>query len=279
MNKAKEVLVNLEDRLAPLYGQAEARSMGMLVLEDLFNITKKELVLNSPVAFNGDLLERAMERLLRYEPLQYVVGKAVFYGRPFHLQPGALIPRPETEELVALILQDYHGQLPRFLDIGVGSGCIVHTLSLELGTTGFGTDVSKEALAIAQRNAASLQSSVELTEHDVLLEELPFHSMDFIVSNPPYIPRQEKKAMHRNVVDFEPSVALFVPDDDPLLFYRKIGERSLKCLKNGGKLYFEIHEKYGIETVDCLVDLGYTHVTLHKDMQGKDRMVRAEFFA
>jgi len=212
---------------------------------------------------------------LENKPVQYVTGIADFYNRRFRAGQGVLIPRPETEELVALILKERKSAKPRILDIGVGSGCIAITLALEMESDVFGTDVSEAALELANSNAIQLGARVTFLKHDILAEPLTLDSLDILVSNPPYIPNSDKPLMHNNVLEYEPETALFVSDDDPLIFYQRIAEEGRTALREGGRLYFEIHENYGPQVKGLVESMGYTEVEVHLDMQGKDRVLSA----
>lgn len=246
-----------------------------MLLEDLFGVDREEILLASTQSVDKDKLDLSIEKLLNHEPIQYVTGVAHFYGRTFRIQRGALIPRPETEELVDLIVRENRVSVPKILDVGVGSGCIAISLALALQGDVSGTDVSTDALIIASGNAANLGANVEFIRHDILNEPLAVGNLDVLVSNPPYIPESDRKDMAANVLQFEPSTALFVPNDDPLVFYKSIAKAGRHSLKSTGKLYFEIHEQFGHEVKQLLEELGYTGVRIHKDMQGKERMVSA----
>lgn len=217
------------------------------------------------------------ERLKKGEPIQQILGKAPFYGREFQVSRDTLIPRNETEELVHLIIKENPQSGLKILDIGTGTGCIPITLFLEMNEAEvYGLDVSESALAIAQKNAEALIAKVRWVQQDILEEEIPIRDLDILVSNPPYIPEKGKEKMHRNVLDFEPELALFVPDENPLLFYRRIAILGKKALKPKGKLYFEIHEDYGKDVQNLLFDLGYSEVEIIPDLNGKDRMVKGK---
>ncbi|WP_418698720.1 peptide chain release factor N(5)-glutamine methyltransferase [Bacteroides sp.] len=222
-------------------------------------------------------LESILSRLCNSEPIQYIQGTARFLGRTFRVSPGVLIPRPETEELVELMLKDVSPS-SRILDIGTGSGCIAVTLSKELPEAQVTAwDISEEALAIARSNNELLQASVRFALCDILTyQPAPSDRFDVIVSNPPYVMEAEKQDMERNVLDWEPFLALFVPDSDPLRFYRRIGELGLKMLAAGGKLYFEINRAFGEATVAMLRAQGYADACIRKDISGNDRYVIAE---
>lgn len=222
-------------------------------------------------------LESILSRLCNFEPIQYVQGTARFLGRTFRVVPGVLIPRPETEELVERMLEEV-APASRILDIGTGSGCIAVTLSKELPEAEVTAwDISGEALAIAGDNNRLLQTSVQFVQRDVLTyQPTEDEYFDVIVSNPPYVTETEKKDMEPNVLNWEPSGALFVPDSDPLRFYRRIGELGRSMLTVGGRLYFEINRAFGEAVASMLRKQGYTNVRIRKDISGNDRYVIAE---
>lgn len=234
----------------------------------------KDIILSSKQA---DELGDIMRRLRNFEPIQYVQGVARFLGREFKVAPGVLIPRPETEELVELMLKETPADA-RILDIGTGSGCIAVSLSKELpGAKVTAWDVSEKALGVARENNAALQADVRFVLRDVLdCRSSPEECYDVIVSNPPYVLEREKLEMERNVLDWEPSLALFVPDADPLLFYRRIAELGRTLLVPGGRLYFEINRAFGEETAAMLRGQGYINLRILKDISGNDRIVIAE---
>ena len=222
-------------------------------------------------------LESILSRLCNFEPIQYVQGTARFLGRTCRVAPGVLIPRPETEELVERMLEEV-APASRILDIGTGSGCIAVTLSKELPEAEVTAwDISGEALAIAGDNNRLLQTSVQFVQRDVLMyQPTEDEYFDVIVSNPPYVTETEKKDMEPNVLNWEPSGALFVPDSDPLRFYRRIGELGRSMLTVGGRLYFEINRAFGEAVASMLRKQGYTNVRIRKDISGNDRYVIAE---
>lgn len=218
-----------------------------------------------------------LERLARFEPIQYVQGTARFLGRDFAVAPGVLIPRPETEELVERMLDELKSPGLRVLDVGTGSGCIAVTLALELPDARVTAwDISADTLETARTNAARHRATVCLEERDVLasVPTMP-DSLDVLVSNPPYITRSERTEMERNVLDWEPDEALFVPDEDPLLFYRAIARLGQTALVSGGRIYQEINRAFGPQTTELLAAGGYTDVRLLKDLSGNDRFVTA----
>lgn len=277
---------HLLDRLVPCYPEREARAIARLVLETRFGFTWTELCMGKDKPLPEEQranLENIVERLLRKEPVQYVLGKADFLGQTFSVGPGVLIPRPETEELVAWAVAE-HRDAPkaglRALDIGTGSGCIAVALAAALpGAHVSAIDISTAALATARRNAEALHADIDFRQADILAEaEAPQAAdrWDLIVSNPPYVCEREKKDMDTNVLAHEPGLALFVPDDDPLRFYRAIGTYAARTLREGGKLYVEINRAYGEATAELLAGLGLRHATLRKDLWGNNRMIRCE---
>ncbi len=271
-------LNKLKTSLLSIYDQREALSIAEALLEGLFSWQKLDYMLYGYVLIEVDeqKIEGAKAQLLEGKPLQYVLGKAHFYDLEFKLKGATLIPRPETEELVHWIIKE--NKSGKILDIGTGSGAI----AIALARAGFaceGIDISPEALIEAKENAKANNTEVNFMQVDVLgsdTDTLISDSYDVIVSNPPYIPMSEKASMHRNVVDFEPHLGLFVPDDDPLLFYRRIAQLSLRLLKNDGWLYFEIHENFATETMDLLRSLGYENLELRQDINSKNRMIKCQ---
>lgn len=272
---------DIRDVLIREYDAGEASAIAFLLLEEVADMSRSQALMGDDSPQRDELLHMA-ERIAKGEPVQYVVGKAEFCGLTFHVEPGVLIPRPETEELVeAVELQN--AQAVRVVDIGTGSGCIAISLSKKFPDAKVeGWDISDDALRIAKGNAELNESNVCFHKVDVLsvspseaLSLAEGKRVDVIVSNPPYICDKEKSDMERNVLDHEPHLALFVPDEDPLLFYRKIAELGVEILSTGGRLYFEINRAYGRETVLLLEGLGYSNVQLVQDQFGNDRMVCA----
>lgn len=264
--------------LTPLYGPDEARAVVDRLAEDKYEIGRLERVLNGDLFFpRGDEWEDDLRRLARWEPVQYVVGRTEFFGRSFELTRDTLIPRGETEELVRAILA---GPVQRrVLDIGTGSGAIAVTLAVEWGadTCVEAWDISEGALTVAARNAEALGAGgrVRFVRRDVLGDRPPgpeTEKFDLVVSNPPYVLDSERAEMRANVVDYEPEGALYVPDDDPLRFYRTIAQ--LPLLKSGGELWFEINERFGSQTRELLQGLGYADVRVMRDLYGRERFVR-----
>ncbi|WP_082780446.1 peptide chain release factor N(5)-glutamine methyltransferase [Rufibacter sp. DG15C] len=280
----QQLLQSLTTHLETVYEAHEARTIAEWVLQHELKCSRFELLQHRFSEASIELQEQVngyLPRLLQQEPVQYVLGEASFYGREFQVSPAVLIPRPETEELVQMVIQAYKlNPEARLLDIGTGSGCIPITLSLELPTAQvWGLDVSPEALGIAQQNGHQLEASVQWLQQDILQEipALDSHSLDAIISNPPYVLEDEKELMRENVLAFEPHLALFVPNHDPLLFYRRIAKVAQLLLKPQGKLFFEINERYAKETATMLEGLGYQEIKSGKDLRGKDRFVTASY--
>lgn len=277
MNK---IVAYIRSRLQPYYTAEEVSALSRIVCCDLLGQAPTDYYLGKDIALSSKKeqeLEDILQRLSRFEPLQYIEGRTLFLGREFWVAPGVLIPRPETEELVELMLKEIPADA-RILDVGTGSGCIAISLAKELpDALVTAWDVSPEALSVARANARKLQADVRFVECDVLacqVDEVGLY--DVIVSNPPYVTEAEKADMEPNVLQWEPSLALFVPDDDPLRFYRRIAVLGRDMLADGGRLYFEINRAYGREMVEMLRTMGYVGVRVEKDLSQNDRFVIAE---
>lgn len=275
----------MTEELSVIYSRREAGNVAGMVLEHILQLNSTYLSLNRFRVLTSDQearLREAMRRLMEGEPVQYVLGEADFCGWKFKVNPHVLIPRPETEELVYWIAEDIHeaerknGADLRILDIGTGSGCIAISLAKKFPyTTVEACDVSLGALQVAEQNSQLLEAGVKFFKKDILREDLDGEWYDIMVSNPPYITPAEKTQMNAQVLDFEPAGALFVPEEEALIFYRKIGEQALRMLMPGGRLYFEVNEFRAQEVVVLLQQLGFRQVELRKDLSGKERMVGA----
>ncbi|MDI1323852.1 MAG: peptide chain release factor N(5)-glutamine methyltransferase [Algoriphagus sp.] len=258
------------------YSTEEAENLVNWLLEHHLGLRRVDMMHFLKEEDLPEALQLDFERLKSGEPIQYILGKGPFYGREFWVNEHTLIPRNETEELVHLIIKKNPRAGLKILDIGTGTGCIPISLDLEMKTPEvYGIDISDKALEVARKNGESLKSNVSFLKCDILTEMPNVRELDILVSNPPYVPESEKSEMHRNVLDFEPGLALFVPDEDPLLFYKVIGAKGKQLLKPGGKLYFEIHEKFGSEIKELLTGLGYKDVKVVKDLNGKERIACA----
>lgn len=274
-------------QLYELYDNREAANIADLTIEYVTGFRKIDRILRKEFQLNieqQNLLQQLTQQLLLHTPVQYVLHEAWFAGMKLYVDENVLIPRPETEELVDWIrneIKNREVKSKKLLDIGTGSGCIPIALKRLLpGLDVHAIDVSTEALSVAQKNANEQGCPVRFHCVDILdnraTTALPF--FDVIVSNPPYIRESEQQAMHQNVLQHEPPLALFVPDEEPLLFYRAIADFGLQHLHNNGLLFFEINEALGKEVIELLQQKGYENVELRKDLQGKDRMVKASFF-
>lgn len=273
-----ELFQSFSKQLQGLYSKQESESLVVWLFEEYLGKNRKDITNNSALDHSPIELENALRELLKGKPIQYITGKAPFYGREFLVNSSVLIPRNETEELVHLIIKENKGTGVRILDIGTGSGCIPITLASEIkGSEVYGVDISEQALSLASQNSSFLDAKVVFQKCDILNEEIPFKNLDIIVSNPPYVRISEKEMMHDNVLKYEPHLALFVRDNDPLLFYRQIALKAKVVLNPHGRLYFEINEAFGKETVKVLTEYGYTEVKLITDLNGKNRMVSATF--
>lgn len=264
--------------LEPLYGNGEARAITDYVLDVCFGLSKADILCGAVEEMTAEKtaeLNKIFGRLTEGEPVQYVLGRAEFCGRWFSVRPGVLIPRPETEELCAWITADSKASAsPKVLDIGTGSGCIAITLQLDMPESKVTAwDISADALDVARENAQQLGANVNFVKLDALNAK-PEGEWDVIVSNPPYICEKEKKDMAVNVLEHEPNTALFVPDADPLLFYRAITRLAVQTLNKGGRLYFEINPIYADDTCRMMRAEGMTAVELRSDMYGKQRMAK-----
>ena len=245
----------------------------------MLGVSQTAFYLKDEVTLNGEQelqLADTITRLKAQEPIQYIQGYSDFCGLRFKVTQDTLIPRPETSELVEWIAAEHNGYAVDILDIGTGSGCIAISLANILPeSTVTAWDISYAALDIAKENCTSNNTNVSFEQVDILAYEPTGEQFDIIVSNPPYIKENEKEAMHSNVLDWEPHTALFVPDSDPLLFYRTIARKGLTLIKPGGALYFEINRAHGADTMELLARYGYTAIELRKDFADNDRMIKA----
>lgn len=278
MQEATYFLLN---KLRSIYPDGEASQITDWVMEKLTGSQKAERMLykNEAITAAEELqLQQYTERLLKHEPVQYVLNESWFYGLKFYVDKNVLIPRPETEEMVDWIIRNLKFPFSdlKILDIGTGSGCIAIALKRKLRKAKvWACDVSNDALNVAKQNAANLQAEINFVQLDFLNadERNKRSSFDIIVSNPPYIPEKDKETMNKNVLDFEPSTALFVPDSNVLVFYEAIADFAKTHLKENGTVYCEIHENLGNEVNDLFKQNGFT-TELKKDMQGKNRMIK-----
>ena len=279
----QQFLKDLQTSLKGEYSESEIHVLGMLILEKLTGFSRIWLLIHKELKLNDEqniIASQYLERLKNHEPIQYILGETEFYGLKFKVNPSVLIPRPETEELVEWVKPPHPPKggflsgTPTLLDVGTGSGCIAVALKKKFPSANVSAmDISPEALALAKENAALNEVNIEFIQDDILHPAATDRKWDVIVSNPPYIPASEQRYLHKNVTDFEPHLALFVQDNDPLIFYRKIAEFALSHLTAGGRLYVEIHQSLGRQCCQLLESMGFQLVELRKDLSGNDRMI------
>ncbi|MDR3260580.1 MAG: peptide chain release factor N(5)-glutamine methyltransferase [Tannerella sp.] len=276
-----ETTAYIYNTLQTLYPPEEIRSFTRWIIEHVCGLLPYQQILYKDKQLSGtekDRIRRIVQRLGKSEPIQYVLGETLFYGLSFEVNPSVLIPRPETEELVGYMLRTQTRPGMRVLDIGTGSGCIAVALAKHLtGAEVFAVDISETALTTAARNARRNGVSIRFGQVDILsASAAPFPFFDLIVSNPPYVKESEKAGMRPNVLDYEPHQALFVPDDDPLVFYRRIAGFARKKLTENGALFFEINAACGAGAVEMLRGKGFREIELVRDLSGKDRFIRTK---
>ncbi len=280
----KEYRAHFIKELLSLYDEKEIESFFYIILEKLHSLKRIDLALNPEMVMDGNHLKQwknILSDLKIHKPIQYILGETEFYGLPFEVNQSTLIPRPETEELVGLILSN--NQITKstnplkIIDIGTGSGCIAIALAKNiLNAEVFAIDVSEKALKVAQKNAELNEVNVTFLQKNILETDDLEQTFDIIVSNPPYVRNLEKIEINANVLEYEPHLALFVEDNDALLFYRKITDLAKKNLKPNGQLYFEINQYLGKETLELLENFGFKNIELKKDIYGNDRMIFAK---
>ena len=270
----------IKEVLSPLYSTGEIKNIIRIIFENIKNYSQVDIIMNQDEIlsqFIKDKVDMILKRLVNHEPIQYIFNEAYFQGLTLKVTPDTLIPRPETEELIDIIVKENNQSDLHVLDIGTGSGAIAIALAKSLKFPIVDAiDISQKAIDIAQENAKAHKVKINFFIRDILSAEIPTNSVyDIIVSNPPYITLREKDSMEPNVLDYEPHTALFVPDNDPLLFYRAITHYAVYALNPGGRIYFEINSLYGKETAKLLSDNNFIDVDIIKDMYGLDRFVSA----
>ncbi len=280
LNNIQSTINYIKNELESIYSSREGESIAYILLEELLNYSRTQIQLNKTEAIQDEQFEKIKEYiadLKENKPIQYVLGEADFYELKFKVNQHTLIPRPETEELVHAIIHENQEAKLNILDIGTGSGCIPICLAKHLVEANVSSgDISPGAIQTATENAERNKVQVTFDERDILnWEAYEWEQLDIIVSNPPYVTNAEKEKMEKNVLDFEPHTALFVSDQDPLIFYRRIAELAKEHLKKGGKLYFEINESLGKEMTELLEQKGFSSIQVRKDINGKDRMMSA----
>jgi release factor glutamine methyltransferase len=274
----KELKQRFIEELQFLYDAEETEQLFYLAVDHVSGMNRIQTIFNADHQIESaqyNSYQRILKELKEGIPLQYITGKAWFCGLKFKVNSSVLIPRPETEELVQWILETASGvENSNLIDIGTGSGCIAVTLKNRMsGLQVDALDISADALSVAKENAMANAAKVNFIQSDILGYESPTQ-YDFIVSNPPYITEEERGEMHRNVLSYEPGLALFVSNENPLIFYKSIADFAVRNLRRTGYLFFEINEYLSKETIDMLTDKGFINIELKSDMQGKDRMIR-----
>ena len=278
----KEYKNQFIEQLSSIYDVGEVESFFYIILENKHQLKRIDLALNIGLKFSEAEIEtwnEILEKLKQQIPIQYILGTTSFYDLDFEVNNDVLIPRPETEELVSWILSNNpiteSTNKPKILDIGTGSGCIAISLAKNIPNAAvYAIDVSEKALAIAKKNASTNKVKVTFIQENILKTENFQEKLDIIVSNPPYVRNLEKQEINKNVLDYEPHLALFVDDHDALIFYRKIAHLAQKNLSENGQLYFEINQYLGNEMVELLQQMHFKNIEIRKDIYGNDRMIR-----
>ena len=277
----QEIKKNFQEELKGIFSSEEIDMFFFMIVQKEFGFSKSKTLasLKEEVSMGESIMiHGCLNRLKKSEPIQYILEETEFYGLPFKVSPYVLIPRPETEELVDWVVQEYKNHKSEsleLLDIGTGSGCIAVSLAKKLHWANISAlDVSKKALGVAEENAQHNQVEIDFFERDILQADSLPKSYDVIISNPPYVRESEKKAMQKNVLNYEPHTALYVDDEDPLRYYQKIAHLAKKHLTSGGALYFEINEYLSEELIELLQNEGFKRCILKQDLFGKDRMLK-----
>ncbi|HEY5824525.1 MAG TPA: peptide chain release factor N(5)-glutamine methyltransferase [Cyclobacteriaceae bacterium] len=275
MANSKTLFTDIVSKIHLSESKEEIESIVYRLLENKFGLTRSNILMSKDVQAEIESIRGLIDRINQSEPIQYILNEEYFFSRKFYVDPAVLIPRPETEELINYVLSFSLNRDAKIVDIGTGSGCIAITLALEIRDAKVtATDISEDALTVAEKNNGLLSSGIKLMKHDILKQSLPFEDLDLIVSNPPYISSAEKDSMNKNVLDHEPHLALFA-EYDPLIFYKAISIEAAKKLKTGGRVIVEINERLGKETAELFIQQGLKQVAIQKDMNGKDRFVIA----
>ena len=283
-NTAEAVKSYFFERLNTFFSEREISTFYKESVKKRMKFSDSDLLLQKDIRFSeSDLLyfRSVVKRLQNQEPFQYIIGETFFYDLVIRCDERALIPRPETEELVEWIVESVgKNEMLEVLDVCTGSGCIALAIKSILKSSNVSaTDISSEALALAKKNAMLLSLDVHFLQDNALVDDADIfteNSFDLIVSNPPYIPMKEKETMEKNVVDFEPHLALFVADESPLVFYKAIAEKALRLLKSDSLIFFELHESFAEKTKELVIALGFDEVEIKLDLQGKSRMLKAK---
>ncbi len=277
MINSKQLFLEFKNKLTLKEAVDEVEAIAYHVFDSVLELSRTDVLVGKEVEIKPEISKQLAEiisRVNQNEPIQYILEEAWFLGRKFYVNSNVLIPRPETEELVTLISEEYNNRNFTLLDIGTGSGCIPISIKREcLKAKIYATDISEGALIVAKQNADTLHADVQFLHHDILIEEIPFDAFDVIVSNPPYVLENESASLRENVIKYEPHLALFTPDADPLKFYNVIAMKGFPVLKSGGKIFVEINQQFGKEVANLFMETGFANVKIKKDIFGKDRIV------
>jgi len=275
----KDEYKRIRRQLEPFWGIQEADSITFMLFEHFYQIKRNDILTDKQIEVSKEVeqkLKQSLNRLERKEPIQYILGSTEFSGFHFKISKEVLIPRSETEELVDLIVRENKVKEPKVIDIGTGSGCIAVSLAkLIPGASIIAIDIDENAINLARENAAFNHVDLTFLQSDILSDSIPGSEFDIVVSNPPYVQQSERNLLDENVLKYEPDKALFVPDDNPLIFYTVIARKAKPKIKHNGFLYFEINEVFGHEICDLLYKEGYRHIKLFYDINNKPRIIQA----
>ena len=282
-NSIKKIISDIKSELKETYPIEEINSLTYLIFEDVLDYSRTKLLMSPEVEISDTNIMRIKDivnDLKKQKPVQHILQKTIFYDLPFKVTQDALIPRPETEELVDWVISDHKEESLNILDIGTGTGCIAISIAKNLPHSKvYAMDISSKALELARENGKLNNTDIVFLESDILKKSIEIEGkFDIIVSNPPYIRQKEKEFMSKNVLEYEPELALFVPDKDPLLFYKTIIDFGLKNLNKEGKIYFEINEAFGREMINLYEVNNFSEIILKKDINGKHRMIKGKLF-
>jgi len=278
-----ELKLFIASKLNNFYKPSEIETFIKLILQELWNLKPIDFISNEIIFDNSKIktIEKIIAQLQQYKPIQYILGRTFFYNSYIEVNQNVLIPRPETEELVELILKENKYQHAKILDICTGSGCIAISIAKETQWNVYALDISPKAIEIARKNAKSNNVDIYFYQLDFLKKQLwqifKQNQFDIIVSNPPYVLQSQKKQMHTNVLNYEPHLALFVDDNQPLIFYQAIAQFAIEYLTKNGTIYAEINENLGQKTAQLFKNNGFKNVEVLKDIRQKDRFIRAKF--
>ncbi len=274
MQKLGDIILFFKNELAGISNSREIFNWAYITINNLFGYDRANCIINQNQKISlhqRKKIKRIVSQLKKNKPIQYILEECVFFDLKFKVNSSVLIPRPETEELVKWILKD---EFKSMIDIGTGSGCIAISIAKNKNVNVHAIDISNTSIKLAKKNAEFHDVSINFLNIDILTENIS-NKVDIVVSNPPYVLKKEKKHMNKNVIDYEPEIAIFVDDNNPFIFYKIIAKKAKKILNRNGKIYFEINENYSEEVMKILKDYGYVNIKLKKDINDRDRMIKA----